>query len=316
MKKYILALCLISSLYATEIKLPHATLQASGAVTDMVLEEKKLYIATSASCVDVFDIEKNRLLKSIKVEKIKDFMGDIVDSKVFSVDVAKEKILILSQAEQGFARIHIHMPNTMELLVSQSQKLSIAKAKFLDENTLLIALLGNELISYDIKNKKENWRVQVSQSRFSSFALNETKSQVVIADESGDLKLYNTANGTLIKEYSNQNLDNVFQVAYKNSVIATAGQDRKVVIYDAKSGKSYHKMASFLVYSVGLSPSANLVGFSSDEHNNVTLYNTNTKSELGIYGGNKMTITNILFMNENEFLVSSDDTKVNLYKIK
>jgi hypothetical protein len=232
------------------------------------------------------------------------------------VDVIKNKVLILSQAEKGFRRVHIHMPDTTELIIPYTERLYIAKAKFLDENTILLALLGNELISYNIKAKKENWKVQVSQSKFSNFALNETKSQVVVADESGNLKLHNTADGSLVKVFSNQNLDNVFQVAYKKGVIATAGQDRRVVVYNALSGSAYYKTSSFLIYSVGLSPSSHLVGYSSDENNNVTIFDTVTKNELGTFGGNKMTLSNILFVNESEFLVSSDDSKINIYKIK
>jgi hypothetical protein len=75
-------------------------------------------------------------------------------------------------------------------------------------------------------------------------------------------------------------------------------------------------MGSFLIYSAGLSPSAKLAGYSSDENNNVTVFNTSTQSILGVFGGNKMTLTNILFINEEEFLVSSDDNTINLYKIK
>ena len=87
------------------------------------------------------------------------------------------------------------------------------------------------------------------------------------------------------------------------------------MIYNAKTGSSYYKTAQFLIYSVGLSPSANLVGYSSDENNNVTLFDTNTKSEIGKFGANEMTLSTILFINENEFIVSSDSSKINLYKI-
>ncbi len=315
MIKYILFFWIFGSFMSANT-LPHAKLQASGGVVDMVLDKEKLYSATNASCVDIFDMKTKNLTSKIEVEKISDFMGDIIDSKVYSVDVLHEKVLLLSQAEKGFSRVHIHMPKGMELLIGASEKQAISKAKFLDENTILLALLGNELISYDIKNKKQNWKIQVSQSKFSSFALNEIKSEVVVADESGDLKLYKTSNGSLIKTFKGQNLDNVFQVAYKNGLIATAGQDRRVVIYNAKSGDAYYKIASFLVYSVALSPSAKVVAHSNGENNNVTLFDTTTKVEIGTFTGNKMTISNILFLSENEFLVSSDDNKINLYKIK
>ncbi|MFA6137981.1 MAG: WD40 repeat domain-containing protein [Sulfurimonas sp.] len=327
MIKLMLLFWLISSLNGANISLPKTVLQASGGVVDLVLDGEKLYSATNASCVDVFDMQTKALTQKIEISKITDFMGDTIDSKVYSVDVLNNKVLILSQAEKGFRRVHIHMlPNEAstaaeaqgktELVIPHTEKLSIAKAKFLNENTILLALLSNDIISYDIKNKKQNWKIQVSQSKFSNFALNEKKSEVVVADESGILKLYNTSNGSLIKTFNGQNLDNVFQVAYKNGIIATAGQDRRVVIYNAKTGAAYYKTAQFLIYSVGLSPSANLVGYSSDENNNVTLFDTNTKGEIGRFGPNEMTLSTILFINENEFIVSSDSNKINLYQIK
>ena len=75
-------------------------------------------------------------------------------------------------------------------------------------------------------------------------------------------------------------------------------------------------MANFLIYSVGLSPSGKLVGYAYDENNNVKVFNTITKKVIGIFGGNKMTLTNILFINENEFFSASDDKTINFYKIK
>lgn len=316
MTKFILFFGLFGSLFGADIQLPHATFESSGGVVDLVLSNDKLYSATKASCVDVFDMQTKKLIQKITVDAITDFRGEVSDSKVYSVDVLKDKILLLSQADQGYRRVHIHKANQTELIIPQSAKLSIAKAKFLDENTILLALLSNDLISYDIKNKKQNWNIQVSQSKFSDFALNEDKTQVVVADESGNLKLHKTSDGSLIKLFNDQNLDNVFQVDYKNGVIATAGQDRKVVIYNTTSGSPYFKNASFLIYTVALSPSAKLAAYLSDEQNNVTIFNTNTKNEVGKFGGNKMTLSKILFINESEFLVSSDDSNINLYKIK
>ncbi|MBA3025603.1 MAG: WD40 repeat domain-containing protein [Sulfurimonas sp.] len=314
--KILLLIFFISSLFAGSLKMPIASFNASGGVRDIVFTENKLYSATDAGCVDIFDINTKDMLSKIEVEKITDFMGDKIEAKIYSVDVLKEKVLILSQGNSGFAQVYIHSDNKTKLLIASSEMLSIAKAKFIDENTLLLALLSNELISYDIDKKAINYQFQVSQSKFSNFALNEKKDEVVVADESGALKIYSLKDAKLLKTLKGQNLDNVFQVQNKNSIIVTAGQDRRVVVYNQKTGSAYYKTSGFLVYSVGLSPSANLVAFSSDEHNNITLFERQTQKELTRYGGNKMTPTNILFLNEDEFLVSSDDKVINLYKIK
>jgi hypothetical protein len=315
-KKIILLTILITSLFSLDIKQPTANFISSGFVVDLVYKNDKVYSATDAGIVDIFDFNSKKLIKKIQLPKIKDFLGEDVDSKVYSVDVIDDNVLLLSQDKNGFRRVHIHKDNATKLIIDSSKSLTIAKAKYLNSTTILLALLGNELISYDISSGKQNWLIQVSGAKFSDFALNENKSEVVVGDESGSMKIYTTKDGKLKNTLEGQNLDNVFQVDYKNGIVATAGQDRRVAIYALKSKLAYYKQANFLVYSVGLSPSGNIVAYSSDESNNITVMSTITQSTLGNFGGNKITISDILFINENDFLVSSNSKIINLYKIK
>jgi len=325
MKSIILILIFLSSLFSSSLNQPALQYKASGSVTDMTINKGKLYVATNASSVDIFDLKTAKKLESILVPRIKDFMGDIIDSKVYSVDVQGDKIAILSQANKGFRRIHIYQRGKLDLLISNKDELYTSKLRFLNENTLILGLLGNEIISYDISKRKINWTVQVSHSKFSDFVLNENKDEIVVADESGDLKILSTNKGSLIDTLSDQNLDNVFQVDYKNGIIATAGQDRRVVVYDIyqpergtskENFSAYYKKAPFLIYSVGLSPSGNKVAYASDEDNNVRVFNTKTKETLGDFTGNKMTLSKILFLDEERFLVASDDKVINLFQVK
>lgn len=315
--KLLLSITLLcASLFAAPLKQPVGSFEGSGSVVDMVYKNGKIYSATAASSVDIFDFETKKLLQKIEVPKIIDFAGDLVHSKVYSVDVIEDKILILSQDKDGFRRIHIHKNDKTELLFDTNEALAVAKAKFLNKDTILLGLLSNELISYDINKKTYNWSLQVSGAKFSDFVLNEQKSEAVVADESGDLKIHDTKNGKRLKLLADQNLDNVFQVDYKKGVIATAGQDRRTVIYVPKVNSAYFVESGFLIYSVGLSPSGKTAAFASDELNNVTVFDTITKATLGKFGGNKMTLTKIIFIDEDRFLVGSDDKTINLYSIK
>jgi hypothetical protein len=316
MKSIILLALLAGLLFGADIKEPKASFISSGSVIDILYQDGRLYSATDAGCVDIFDFKSRAILKKIEVPKIEDFMGEEIDSKVYSVDKINTKIMILSQDREGFRRVHLNQDGKTQLLIDSSKALTIAKAKFLDENTILLALLSNELISYDIKKRTNNWLIQVSGAKFSDFVLNESKDEVVVADESGNLKIHSTKDGKHLKTLAGENLDNVFQVDYKNGVIATAGQDRRVVLYVPKAGSAYQIKSDFLVYSVGLSPSGAIVGYASDEHNNVTLLNTATKSKIALFGKNKMTLNRVVFINENEFLVASDDKIINLYSVK
>ncbi|WP_415406546.1 WD40 repeat domain-containing protein [Sulfurovum sp. CS9] len=287
----------------------------SGAVTDLVYQDGLLYSATAEGAVDIFNTKEQNLTQTITVPRIKDFTGEEVNAKVYSVDIVDAKIMIVSQGKMGYRRVHIFEQNTLTEIISTAKSFTIAKAKFVDANTLLIALLSNELILYDIKNDKSLYREQIAGSKFSNFALNEDKTQVIIADESGDMKLINVKDGKMIKEIKGQNLDNVFQVDFKNKTIVTAGQDRRCAVYGTEDSRAYYKQASFLIYSVGLSPSAKLAGFASDENNNVTIFNTQTKSDLYKLGNHKMTLTNILFINEEELFTSSDSKEINYWRL-
>lgn len=316
MKNILILMILVNSLFAASLKHPSAQFIADGAITDIVYKEQKLYSATDASCVNVFDAKTQKIIKTIKLEQITDFMGDIIDSKVYSVDLIDDKMLLLSQGKKGARRLHIYENETLTLVLPYTKKLFIAKAKFLDKNTVLLGLLSNDIISYDITTQKENYNFQVSGSKFSDFVLNEDKSEIIIADESGNLKIHKTKDGAFVQELSGQNLDNVFQVDTKNGIIITAGQDRRTVVYAPKFDSAYYLHADFLIYGVGLSPSGKIAAYASDEKNNVTVFDTITKKKFGVFTGNKMTITKIVFINENEMFVASDDNTINLYKIK
>ena len=289
--------------------------EGSGGVTDLVYADAKLYSATAEGAVDIYDTKEQKLIKTIKVPNIKDFTGEEVASKIYSVDVIDNEIMITSQGKMGYRRVHIYADNNLNEVISIAKSYTIAKAKFVDKEHLLIALLSNELILYDIKNGKALYREQITASKFSNFALNKKRDEVLLVDESGELRVISVKDGKVIKVFKGQNVDNVFQVDYKNGIMITAGQDRRCAIYSKNGKMSYYKNGSFLIYSAGLSPSGAIGAFASDEQNNVTLFSTITKSNLYKLGSHKATITNILFINEKELFTASDDNHINYWKL-
>ena len=298
-----------------EILTPTFIYEGSGGVTDLVYKDAKLYAATAEGAVDIYDTKEQKRIQTIKVPNIKDFVGDEVASKVYSVDIVNDKIMIVSQGKKGYRRVHIYENDTLTEVISTDAAYTIAKAKFIDENRLIIALLSDELILYDIKNAKELYRVQVSGSKFSNFALNEKKDALVLVDESGEVELIRVKDGKILKHFKGQNVDNVFQLDYKNGIIITARQDRRTAIYSKDSAVAYYKEGSFLIYSAALSPSGKIGGYASDEHNNVTLFDTQSKADIAKLGSHKATLTNILFINEKELFTASDDSHINYWKL-
>jgi len=314
MRYLIILLLFFIQLNAKDLN-PSFVYEGSGGVTDLVYKDAKLYSATAEGAVDIYDTKEQKLIKTIKVPNIKDFTGDDIASKIYSVDIIDDKIMIASEGKMGYRRVHIYKDNNLTEIIDTSKSYTISKAKFIDSNHILISLLSNELILFDIKAKKALYREQISASKFSDFALNEKKDEVVIADESGELKIVSVKDGKIIKTLKDQNVDNLFQVDYKNGMIITAGQDRRSAIYSKDGRVAYYKNGSFLIYSAGLSPSGKIGAYASDENNNVTVFNTSTKSNLYKLGSHKATLSSILFINEKELFTASDDNHINYWKL-
>ena len=315
LKKIIPLLFLICTLYGTDVTPPTLKLQISGGATDMIATSTKIYIATALGRIDVFNKDDKKFIRSIKLKKIKDFVGDMIESKIYSLDKIDDQLLIVSQGEKGGRNIFLYKEDTLETVVSDTQRLFIAQAKFLNKNQIIYATLSNELILYDLQQNKELFKEQVSHSKFSYFVLNEVKTKLIVADESGNLKIVNAYNGQIQTTLKNQNLDNIFQVDWKNDIILTAGQDRRSVLYSTNTMQPYVRKSDFLIYGCALSEDGKLAAYSSDEQNNVLVYDTNGKEDLFMLIDNAMTITKILFLNNHEVLVATDACAVNYYKL-
>jgi len=314
MRYLIISLLFIINLNADILK-PTFIYKGSGGVTDLVYKDSKLYVGTADGIVNIYDTKERKLIQSIKVPNIKDFIGDEIASKIYSVDIIDNKMMIVSQGKMGYRRVHIYENNKLNKVISVQDQYTIAKAKFVDKNHLLIALLSNEVILYSLKDKKTIYRAQVSASKFSNFALNEKKDELILADESGELSLINVKDGKTIKIFKGQNVDNIFQVDFKNNIFITAGQDRRAAIYYKNSSIAYYKNASFLIYSAALSPSGKIGAYAVDENNNVVLFDTQSKSNLFTLGSHKATLTNILFIDEKELFTASDDNQINYWSL-
>ncbi len=317
MKYIFLVLIFFTSLFGENLIEPQYIYKlSSGLVTDVLYAKKILYVATDDGKVEIFDTKSKKKIKKIKLKKIKDFMGDDVNSKIFSLDMVDRRLLILSQESGGYSRIDLYKENKSQLIISKDDKLNIIKAKFIDSENILIALISNDIISYNIKSKKKNWTRQASMSKFSSFALNNDRSMVAIADESGDVHILSTKDGKNSKTLSGQNVDNIFSIDFKGDMVLTGGQDRRAGIYNVETGSGYYKASKFFVYGVGLSPSGLIGAYSSDMNNNITLFRTRTREPIGKFASDKMIVNGIYFIDEKKFFINSSSNSVWYFKIK
>ena len=315
MKKILfILLFLLSQLFAKDIT-PEFTIKADGNILSILIQNGKIYATTDSSKVEIFDIKSRTIDKIIKFDKIKDFFGDINDARVFSVDKYEDKLLFVSQGEEGFSRVHIYENNNKNLIFDKADKLPIVKAKFISKDKIILALLSSQILLYDLKNKKFIYNEQVSGSKFSDFALSEDRKKMALVDESGSATIVDTKNGKIIKVFKGQNLDNVYQVAYKNHTIAIASKDRRCGIYRDNSSLAYYKKADFMVYSVGLSIDGKICAYPSDFVNNITLFDVDSKENLYRLVGDKSTVSNIIFTS-NSTIFTTSKNKIKYWRIK
>ncbi len=316
MKKVILYLLLSLSLFATSEFTPVDSIEINGTAKDMVLDGNNLVIATDMGHIEVYDIVKKEKIKEINIPDVKDFMGDVMPARVMSTDTVNGKYLLLSDSGKGgYSNLYIYDDNLTQLLSAKDKK-AIIKARFIDENHIIFGYLSNEVSLFDIATKKEIFRVQLSESKFSDFMLNEDKTQAVFACESGVLSVVDVKTGKLIKELKGQNLDNVYKVDFKSGIVSGAGQDQRASIYDVSTAKGGYIKGDFLIYATALSPSASKVAFAMDEKNNISIYNTSTKSKIALLKGQKSTLNVIIFQDENRLFSASDDNTIMVWNLK
>ena len=318
MKKLFLMSCLLFGwVYGAENYQPVQEIVVDGMAKDMVVDEQNVYIGTERGKLQVYNYVEKKFIKEISLPKVKDFVGDIVPARVQSVDYLQGRYLILSDSGKGgFSNLWIHENNTTTQLIGPEDKEAIVKARFVDKEHILLGYLSDEVALFNTKTKKERYRVQLSESKFSDFALNEKKSEAVFSCESGVLNIVDTQTGKIIRKLKGINLDNVYKVDFKQNIVSGAGQDRRGSIYDAKTGKGYYIEGSFLIYATALSPSAKKVAFAMDEQNNISIYNVSTKSKTALLKGQKSTLTVIVFRDENTLFSASNDNTVMMWKIK
>lgn len=291
------------------VLIPHAEIKTSGNVADLAAQEGLVIAGTDAGTLEVYDQKSLELLKKFEFEFINDFTGSLMPPKVFSVDKidSEDYYLALLQSPTSYRRVILIDGDKQNMIIDENDNLLIKKAKFVDKNHILLGLLSNELILYDISAKKELYRFQLTESHFSDFVFNKDKSKIASTDESGKIYLLDTKKGEVLKTYKGGNVDNIYKIGYNEKRIITAGQDRRGIVYDVKSGNFDRYNAEFLIYACAISPSEKLGALAINEDNDIAIFNLDTGQNLHTLRGQKSTLNNIVFVGESELYSASDD---------
>ncbi|NOX85642.1 MAG: hypothetical protein GXO86_06725 [Chlorobi bacterium] len=319
MKKLFIMISLLTSLIALsaqEMMHPEKIFETAGAVTDFSIRGSRVILGTDAGSIETYNLLIKEKTGHIQLLDMLDFMGDTIPTKIFSIDKFNGKLLLVTQGNHGFRDVIVWSFNgKMKLIDADSNKMLVKKVRFVNDNQVLMGLLSNELVLFDMNKNEIIYKLQISAYAFSDFSLSEDSRFVFTSDESGIVHKIDVAEGKIVTEYSGINVDNVYQLDYKNGTIITGGRDRRVGIYQTGSGNQYYLQKDFPVYCVALNQQGTTGAFTADEENTVTFFDVQSKKELFKLVGHPGVITKMGFYNDKTFITASEDGYLMIWKL-
>ncbi len=315
MKIFILLISLTIFIFAKDIS-PAVSIKVDGGVKDMILSGDNLIVGTDSGKLEVYNLKEKKITKKIQLPDIKDFMGDTIHTRVASLDYLDGRYAFLSDSGiGGYTNVWLNENNQTKKIITHKDKKMIVKLKFIDKDHLLFGFLGNEVSLYDIPNKKYIYTKQLSESKFSDFALNKDRTKAAFANESGINYIIDTKTGKVLKTLKGQNLDNVFAIDFKKDFVVCAGKDRRGAYYNLLTDSNGYFKGNFFIYATALSPSDKKVAFAMDEDNSISIYDLFSKENLARLKGLESKVNKIIFKDENTIIAAGDDNTILIWKL-
>jgi len=271
-------------------------------------------VATTEGVIDVFDLYTKKEIDKIYLPMIKSGRGEMIKSKILSLDYLNRKLLIVSSGSEGRKNIWIYEEGKLERVARKSKDALIKRARFIDDDHYLFATFDSDVISYQRGEEYESYHRHMTQSRLSDIALSEDKSVMVMSDESGEVRLIDVNTSKEIAFVGAQNLDNIYKVVYKNGTILAGGQDRRVAVY-VQGEKPYYLKSDFLVFCVGLCDDGRTGAYSSGFEHDIQLFDVRTKRKLYRLVGHHAVINKILFFTETIIISAGDEKQVLIWQL-
>ncbi len=303
--KLLLLFLLSLSLYGGLIT-PKKTVKTSSPILDVALYDKTLWAGSANGEVIHFDT-KGKILSTVTLPSRVDSWGEKVIPKVMSLDVSSDGSTVAVGSDEGKVFL---IRNQKIVPTSYMTYGVIKKIAFISDKRLMIALLSNEVVWFDIDANKVVKTISVGTSPLSDMALSKDKKIAAVAGEAGVISLIDTAKMAVMRQIRGGNVDNIYDLDIQNGSIITAGQDRRAILY-TMDGKSYVRYnGSFLIYAAALSPSARVMGAALDEENRLSFYDTQTRQKIATAKGHTATLNRIVFIDEKNVVSCADENKI------
>ena len=301
------------NIFSKEIK-PIFTLTSQGAVRDFVIDGDRLYAGNNRGTVDIFDLSSRKMIDQIRIEPYLSIRGEYILPIILSVDRYNGKTLIVSVARNGFRNVWVHNGKYLKNIVTPEDEIVVTEARFVDDDKIMFGTLGYEMILYDTGDNYQAYSKHVEQSSFSDVAFSQDKTTMATASESGEVTLMDVGTSDVLQVFKSENVDKIYRIAYRNGTVITGGQDRRVGVYQ-KNAKAYHIKSDFLVYCVGLSPSAKIGVYSSGMKNDLQLFDVSSGRKTDRLVGHFATLNSIQFVNENILVSAGDEPTIFIWRI-
>lgn len=302
---------LLNFIFATQISTPYKEIEASANVLSKTLISDKLFIATDGGTVEIYDPKQSKFEEIIKMDDIKTYVSDHERPKILSVDELGGKILILSEGDYATKVLYLRENGQMKSINLTNQ--AIKKALFLDEEHVALASISNEIYFLNLKSGEIYEHFKISIAMLSDMDINEDRSTLAIACESGKVYLYNIK-AKKMKQTLDIHTDNIYDIAYKNGVVISGGTDRVAGIFSNGSLKKIN--AGFLVYGVGLSSDGKIAAYMSDEMSDVNLVDSASLENIAMLKTGQSTINSIVFISDNEVVTSAYEKKILFWRVR
>ena len=298
-----------------EISQPDRVIKAGANVISSNLIDEILYLGTDGGELDIYDIKADKFLEPIKFRTVKTHFSDAEPTKIFSIDRLSDTLLVLT--EMDYNERYLYVFKKEGALWSEISNMRLAnksakKAFFIDEKTAVVSDFGNEIYFIDLESKKAVFKHKFSIALYVDFEINKTRDKIAIGAESGVIYIYN-----LKTRQTEQTLnffkDNMYDIDYKNDVVAVGSIDKQAGVYD---GRMNYFKSDFIVYAVGLSEDAKTFSFMNGEQSDILVYDVSSKEKLATVKTGQQILNEIYLSNEGRLISVAYEKEAKFWSVK
>lgn len=289
---------------------PKVSIKTTSPVLDFVVRD---FIWAGTDGGEILKIGLNgKVVSTQRLDSVKNSWGESVVPKVMSLDLSPDQKTLAVATEEGKI-----------ILLKEGKKLStsfhtysvIKKISYVSESKLLITLLSNEIIWFDLHSDKTLKSISAGTSPLTDMSISKDRKLAAVTGEAGIVTLIDTQSMKILRNIQGGNVDNVYKLDMQNGFIVTAGQDRRAIIYTIDGKRYVRYNGSFLIYSVALSPSAARMAAAMDEYNVISVFDTADRTKITSAKGHGATLNRIVFIDEKRFISCADENKILIWEL-